>query len=893
MTAIGSQSLMLATVLLVAGLAVASPAPAAVSTSLVINEVDYDQPSDDTAEFVELKNVSASSINLDSYSVELVNGTSGAAAVYQTINLPNVSVATGDYYVICANVLTTATCDLDVTPDLNLIQNGAPDAIGLRDGTTLIDALSYEGNAGAPYTEGSGEGLEDTAVVGVVESLSRCQDGTDTDVNNADFLLRPITPGAANDCPAPPIPAGINEIQGATHISPLVGEDVVTIGIVTAVRSNGFWMQEPDASADADPATSEGIFVFTGSAPTVTVGDAVEVTGSVSEFRPGGSRLNQLDNNPDRLADDQCALERKRASRADGDRLGRANAADPGDRGRCRGFRRDQWRLRSRDGRDRLLRVARGHARSGQQPRRGECAQRLRRDRGARRRRRGSLAANAERRDRRSLRGLQPRADHPRRRSRLDADGQHGRSLLRRCDWCPRLLLPELQVADDICLEQRPGWPRPGDGRSGRDGRLSFATFNVENLDPLDSAVKFADLARLIVDNLASPDILSLEEVQDNNGAINDEVVDATTTYDTLIAAIQDEGGPPYSFRQIDPVDDQDGGEPGGNIRVGFLFRTDRSLSFVDRPGGDSTTPTSVLNVSGAPQFSASPGRIDPTNSAFNSSRKPLAGEFTYDGRTLFVIANHWNSKGGDDPLFGRFQPPTLFSEMQRIQQAQIVNDFVDAILAVDSNAAIVVLGDLNDFDFSAPLEIVKGGVLMNLVESLPPAERYSFVFDGNAQILDHLLASSGLAVDVSLFDIAHVNSEFTEQASDHDPLVAQFCADTSPPSLSVSASPSVLWPPNHKYVSVNASIDTSDSGDPSPSVDLVSVTSNEPDNAPGGGDGNTTNDVVIVDQDTFRLRAERNGNGTGRIYTITYRATDACGNTTVRSDTVTVPVHR
>ena len=118
---------------------------------------------------------------------------------------------------------------------------------------------------------------------------------------------------------------------------------------------------------------------------------------------------------------------------------------------------------------------------------------------------------------------------------------------------------------------------------------------------------------------------------------------------------------------------------------------------------------------------------------------------------------------------------------MQRIQQAQIVNDFVDAILAVDSNAAIAVLGDLNDFDFSVPLAIVKGGVLTNLVESLPQAERYSFVFDGNAQILDHLLASSGLAVNVSLFDIAHVNSEFTTQASDHDPLVAQFCVERQP----------------------------------------------------------------------------------------------------------------
>jgi hypothetical protein len=69
----------------------------------------------------------------------------------------------------------------------------------------------------------------------------------------------------------------------------------------------------------------------------------------------------------------------------------------------------------------------------------------------------------------------------------------------------------------------------------------------------------------------------------------------------------------------------------------------------------------------------------------------------------------------------------------------------------------------------------------------------------------------------------------------------------------------------------------------------LVSVTSNEPDN--GADDGNTVNDIVIVDDTTFRLRAERSGVGSGRIYTITYEAEDDCGNTTRASATVTVPL--
>ena len=127
-----------------------APGAGAASTSLVISEVDYDQPSTDDAEFLELRNISGSAINLGPYAVELVNGNTGGAVVYQTIDLPDVTLAAGDHYVVCANAATTANCDLDVLPDSTLIQNGAPDATGLRLGSTLVDALSYEGNSGAP-----------------------------------------------------------------------------------------------------------------------------------------------------------------------------------------------------------------------------------------------------------------------------------------------------------------------------------------------------------------------------------------------------------------------------------------------------------------------------------------------------------------------------------------------------------------------------------------------------------------------------------------------------------------------------------------------------------------------------------------------------------------------
>ncbi|MEO0933925.1 MAG: Ig-like domain-containing protein, partial [Cyanobacteria bacterium J06641_2] len=84
----------------------------------------------------------------------------------------------------------------------------------------------------------------------------------------------------------------IYEIQGAAHTSPLLGESVTTTGIVTAVDTNGFYLQ--DATGDNNNATSDAIFVFTGSAPGVVVGNEVEVSGTVSEFTPGGTNTGNL-----------------------------------------------------------------------------------------------------------------------------------------------------------------------------------------------------------------------------------------------------------------------------------------------------------------------------------------------------------------------------------------------------------------------------------------------------------------------------------------------------------------------------------------------------------------------------------------------------------------------
>ena len=345
-------------------------------------------------------------------------------------------------------------------------------------------------------------------------------------------------------------------------------------------------------------------------------------------------------------------------------------------------------------------------------------------------------------------------------------------------------LAPLEVVANDL---EREVTELQGDQRS-----LTVATFNVENLDPGDGA-RFDDLAAIIVGNLKAPDILALQEVQDDTGPSNDGVVSADQSFQDLISAI--ESADPsltgvYDFAQIDPEDGQDGGQPGGNIRVGFLFRSDR-VSLAPGDEGDATSNAEVLP---GPSLSFNPGRVLDRDlsdgDAFASSRKPLAAEFRFGQESLFLVANHFNSKGGDQPLFGPSQAPTLTSELQRLQQAQIINDFVDALLAEDRRAKVIVLGDLNDFPFSPPLDLLRGQprfghhgssfrgrggpVLQDLLSRVPSRDRYTFIFDGNSQALDNILVSRNLSLGARV-DVLHTNSEFSDQASDHDPILARF----------------------------------------------------------------------------------------------------------------------
>nr|WP_246134913.1 endonuclease/exonuclease/phosphatase family protein [Prauserella rugosa] len=582
----------------------------------------------------------------------------------------------------------------------------------------------------------------------------------------------------------------IHDVQGTGRISPMVGESVTVPGIVTATRdfgsARGFWLQDPEP--DGDPRTSEGIFVYTGEqSPDVTAGDELSVTGEVTEYRPESqdsayqsttqltgaewtvsSTGNELpeaveitaDTVPDTFAPpegnldelelqpDKYALDFWESTEGQRAVIGDARLVSPS-------TQYNELYVTTKPGENPS---ARGGAVYGGYDRANTGLLKIE-----------SLIPFDERPFPTANVGdtLTGTTAGP-----IEYDSYGGYTLM----------ATELgEVADN-------GLEREVTAKQSR-ADLSVATYNVENLSGVDDQAKFDDLAGGVVENLRSPDIVTLEEIQDNNGADGngDGVVAADETLDRFVDAIAAAGGPRYEWRQIDPEESADGGQPGGNIRVGFLYNPDR-VSFVDRAGGDATTPVEVeKSRSGAAHLSVSPGRIDPQNEAWADSRKPLVGEFTFRGRTVFVVANHFASKGGDEPTHGRFQPPARSSEEQRVKQAQVVRGFVDELQAAQPDANVVVAGDLNDFQFSETLgTLTEGGALSALIDTLPVDQQYSYVYEGNSQVLDHILVSDSLRrVD---YDVVHINAEFADQASDHDPQIVRFRP---------SASTRTDWPTN------------------------------------------------------------------------------------------------
>ena len=306
------------------------------------------------------------------------------------------------------------------------------------------------------------------------------------------------------------------------------------------------------------------------------------------------------------------------------------------------------------------------------------------------------------------------------------------------------------------------------------EDKVTIASYNLENFSNNKTSTsdeKARKLARAIGVDMQTPDIVGVTEVQDNNGESTGDSK-ADQSYKRLIDAIKVASGVEYKYVNIDPVNNVDGGAPNANIRVGFLYNPARVKLKEGIKAGDATTAVGYQDG----KLTLNPGRIDPANEAFNSSRKPLAAQFEFQGEDVIVIANHWNSKSGDTPLFGAIQPPQYKSEAQRQKIAKIVYGFVEDIKTKNPDANVVSLGDFNDYQFAAPLKIHEGELMTNMINKAEDADRYTYLYQGNSQVLDHILVSNNLA-DKTVVDVLHINADFTDmagRASDHDPVMVQ-----------------------------------------------------------------------------------------------------------------------
>jgi len=753
---------------------------------VVINEVDYDQPGNDAAEFIELRNSGSTSVSLSGMQIRLINGANGGAAVYSPqVSLPNVMLAPGAYFVVCSNAAMTPSCDLDVAPDANLIQNGAPDAIGLFAGNTLIDALSYEG-AVPGFTEGTLGALADDGV-GLMESLSRCPDGVDTNRNDVDFALRPSTPGAENSCAPAQLQLGacgdpatrISAIQGAGLTSPLAGDmavvEAIVVGDFQDGNLNGFFLQEEDTDADADVRTSEGLFVFEG-ASTVIVqeNDRVRVLGQVAEL----SSQTQLGNVQDLLvcpaatvASRQTVsfpvnavndLERFEGMRAQitqpltvtsNFELGRFGSVDLSIGGRLFNPTQrfapgtpanDQQALNDRS------RIILDDASNRQNPNPIPYLD------ASRTRRTGDTLP--------SLQGI--------------LSGSFGAYRIH----------PTVALAQIAFESGNPRTPAP----DPVGGSLRVSTFNVLNyFTTLDQGQpvcgptggldcrgantidEFVRQRTKIVNALVGldADIFGLIELENNATAAAADLVSA------LNARV---GAGTYAFI--------DTGTIGTDaIKVALLYRT-RSV----RPVGSFA----ILDRNFDPRF------ID------NLNRPSLAQTFeeTATGARFTVINNHLKSKGSDcdrvgdpDRNDGQDNCPGT-----RNMAAQALLAFIAADPTRSGDPDFLVIGDLNSHAQEDSIRTLVAGGLSELIGSFVGPNAYSFQFMGQFAYLDYALATPSLAPQVSGVTEWHINAdepvvldynlEFKTddlfqidnpfRASDHDPLLVGLALEAPEPAV-------------------------------------------------------------------------------------------------------------
>ncbi len=378
-----------------------------------------------------------------------------------------------------------------------------------------------------------------------------------------------------------------------------------------------------------------------------------------------------------------------------------------------------------------------------------------------------------------------------------------------------------------------------------------------------------------------NPDVIGVNEIE-NDG------YGPTSAIAHLVDQLNAATAPgTYAFIDVDANTGQLNAMGTDAIKVGMIYKP------------ASVTPvgqTAVLNTVAFVNGGDSAPRSRPT----------VAQAFAQNanGQVFIVDVNHLKSKGSACDLPDQGDGQGNCNQVRVNAATELMN-----WLATDPTGTgdpdILLIGDYNSYAMEDPIMVIHNAGFTNLISSFLGADAYSYVFDGQWGYLDHALGSASIVSQITGVGDYHINSDEPSvldyntdfktvnlqnilyapdqfRVSDHDSVIIGLCQR---PTLAVTLSKTSLWPANHKYVTVNASFVTSSDA---ASVTLVSVTSNEPDN--GLGDGDTANDIIIVDNDTVKLRAERSGSGSGRIYTLTYLVTNTCGATTTVSVMVTVP---
>ncbi len=882
------------------------------STNVIINEVDSDTPGTDVAEFVELYDGGAGNTALDGLAVVFYNGSNDLS--YASYDLDGLSTDADGYFLLGnAGVIPTP----GIIFSSNGLQNGADavalyqdDAAGFPSGTVitttnLLDAIVYDTsdaddadllvllNAGQPQVNEDGEGNKEN------HSNQRCPNGSGGARNTDTYAQYAPTPGATNTCVTPVAVVKIHEVQGNGSASPLVGQTVAIEGIVvgdfqdgasgTNGDLNGFHVQEEDADADTDPLTSEGIFVYDGSSPAVNVeiGDLVKVEGAVSEYNglteiTSYTGVTVISNGNPLPAASILALPVLNVD--DFEAYEGMYVTFPQALVISEYFNFDRFGEMVLTSERRLTPTAEFEP--------GPDAIAAAND---------FLLNKITLDDGRTNQNPDP-AIHP---NGLDFDLSN---LFRGGDTVANVTgvmdygfglyrIQPTQGADYTNTNLRTDYPEEV------NGSLKVASFNVLNyFSTLDDGVN---------------DICGPAQNQECRGA--DDANEFTRQRDKIIAALSAIDADVVGLLEIE-----------NNINDDAVIDLVNGLNAVNGAGTYSYVSTGAIGTdaikvaliykSGSVSLVGSYALLDSSvDVRFDDTknRPTLAQTFMDDatGGVVTIAVNHLKSKGSACDDVG--DPDTGDGagncNLTRKAAAEAMVDWLAGDPTGSGDEDFLIIGDLNSYDKEDPIDVLLAGGYTDLIDYELGEDAYSYVFDGQTGYLDYALAGAGLLDEVKGVTVWHINADEADlidydtsfkgpnqdaiyapdayRSSDHDPVIIglDLCDEIAPTFDELSVSPEVLWPANHKYVDVTATVLVSDNFDPNPTVSLVSVTSNEPDN--GEGDGNTDQDIIVEDDFNFRLRAERSGNGDGRIYTITYEVTDACGNSSLASVTVTVPL--